>query len=488
MNPHWIRRLAAPIAVFAMFQSMAYAQTAPDGPTGTTRQPLVGETVDERTQEEFGLIRLSNAEGQCSAAMLNDYWAITAAHCVISNTGRQFAPNEITLSSHWPNRHKTAKAVKIVPFSTASPWEPNDIALIQTGRHDFGRSGTADYKERKLYNQAPRYDQTVKAFGAGISQLASGSGDSAQPSQFDGLYRTAEFIIDDVTLDRSGTAAMYSFSARIGAYVAAGDSGGPSFIRVGDDPSRLNRRIEWQLIGVHSKAEGIVCLEGKSCPASDQWTWATSVDKAKDAAVYPIRDTILSTIQEIPPDSGDQGQFPSTVPPEVLEHKRALYAKSIDEPLVAPPGAAIEVQLTFQQCHGLRVAGSDGCPVTPELEQWSYNTATHQLLHVASNQCVSISGARHDEGAPIILYPCMDAPNEKWTVVAPGGASEWTIKSDLTGQCLHAVPGTVGETNGGGLSRTRPKPATLVQMPCDGSNAQIFSDVDADWFRRNGPR
>ncbi|RZI44251.1 trypsin-like serine protease [Herbaspirillum sp. HC18] len=483
MNPHWIRRLAAPIAACAMLQGTAYAQTAADGPTGTSRQPLVGESADERTQEEFGLIRLSNGEKQCSATMLNDYWAITAAHCVISTTGRMFAPNEITLSSNWPNRHKTANAAKIVPFSAAAPWQPNDIALIQTGRHDFGRSGTPNYKERKLYNQAPRSDQKIKAFGAGFSRLASGSGDSAQKSQFDGLYRTAGFIIGEVMFDPSGTAATYSFPLRVGAYVTAGDSGGPSFIQVGDD-----RRSEWQLIGVHSKVDGVECLEGKSCPASDQWTWAASVDKATDAAVYPIRDTILSTIQEVPLDSGDQGQFPSTVPPEVLAHKRALYAKSIDEPLVAPPGAAISVQLTFQQCHDLRVAGSGGCPVTPELEQWSYNTATHQLLHVASNQCVSITDARHDEGAPIILYPCMDAPNEKWTVIAPGGASEWTIKSDLTGQCLHAAPGTVGATNGGGLSRTRPKPATLVQMPCDGSNAQLFSDVDADWFRRNGPR
>jgi len=488
MNPHWIRPLATPVTVFAMFQSIAYAQTAPDGPTDTSQQALVGETVNEQTQEEFGLIRLSNADKRgCSAAMLNDYWAITAAHCVFSKkTGRQFAPNEISLSSNWPNRHKTAKAVKIVPFSSASPWQPNDIALIQTGRHDFGRSGTSTYKERKLYNQAPRAGQAVNAFGAGISLLASGSGDSAQPVQRDGLYRSAEFSIDGVRLDDSGTVAMYTFPPKNGAYVAAGDSGGPSFIRVWDDPSSLNRRIEWQLIGVHSASEGKVCLEGKSC--EDSWDWVESVEKSIDAAVYPIRDTILSTIQEVPPDSGDQGQFPSTVPPGVLERKRALYAKNIDEPLVAPPGAAIDVQLTFEQCHALRVAGSSGCPVTPELEQWSYNTATHQLLHVESNQCVNISGARHDAGAPIILYPCMDAPNEKWTVLAPGGASEWTIKSDLTGQCLHAVPGTVGETNGGGLSRTRPTPATLVQMPCDGSNAQLFSDVDADWFRRNGPR
>jgi len=34
---------------------------------------------------------------------------------------------------------------------------------------------------------------------------------------------------------------------------------------------------------------------------------------------------------------------------------------------------------------------------------------------------------------------------------------------------------------------TQAGPATLVQMPCNGSDAQKFNNVDADWARRNGP-
>ncbi|MFC7543624.1 hypothetical protein ACFQU2_35045 [Siccirubricoccus deserti] len=61
-----------------------------------------------------------------------------------------------------------------------------------------------------------------------------------------------------------------------------------------------------------------------------------------------------------------------------------------------------------------------------------------------------------------------------------------TFRSDLTGLCLHAVPGRLGRRTQVGF--TLPTPGTLTQMPCDGSTAQQFRDVDADWARRNGPR
>lgn len=480
MTTPWISRFAAGIAAGVLAHAGAIAADSPEGPIGTTQQPLVGEQVDEKTQEEFGLLHLSSPDGDCSASMLNDYWAITAAHCVFSNSGRQYEPKEITLSSMWPGRHKSAQAVKIVPFSTASPWEPHDIALVQAGRHDFGRP---DHRERKLFVQAPRPGLAVNAFGAGISQLAGGD----QPSQSDGLFRNAQFEINEVTTSANGAPDIYAFPASNGSYVAAGDSGGPSFIRVWDDPASPQPKLEWQLIGVHSKAQGLVCIDGKSCGKdtdADPWAWVKEVKNSWDASIYSLRQTILDTIRDIPPDGGYIGTFPS-VPPEVVARKRALYAMSLDEPLIAPPDAAIDVQLTFKRCHDT-IRATGGCPVAPEVEQWSYNPDTHQLLHVQSGKCLNISGARWDAGAPIILYPCVNAPNEKWTVVAPGGTSEWTIKSDLTGQCLHAMPGSRGSSSG--VLMQLPRPATLVQMYCDGSTAQRFRDVDAGWYSRNGPR
>ena len=81
-------------------------------------------------------------------------------------------------------------------------------------------------------------------------------------------------------------------------------------------------------------------------------------------------------------------------------------------------------------------------------------------------------------------YPCQNAANEKWTVLSSSFA-RMVIKSDFSGMRLHADPGRA--TSGGRFTAGVSTPATLVQRPCDGSNAQRFNKVDADWFRRNGP-
>ena len=61
-----------------------------------------------------------------------------------------------------------------------------------------------------------------------------------------------------------------------------------------------------------------------------------------------------------------------------------------------------------------------GCPVTPELQQWSYDPATHFLLHLPSSRCVNISGAHQTAGAIVILYNCSGAQNEKWSLSTLG--------------------------------------------------------------------
>jgi V8-like Glu-specific endopeptidase len=175
-----------------------------------------------------------------------------------------------------------------------------------------------------------------------------------------------------------------------------------------------------------------------------------------------------------------------TTPASVLAHPRALYAISIDEPLVAPPGAAIDVGLTFEPCRGL-IASTQRCPVVPAFEQWSYSEPTHRLVHVASGRCVNISGARKDSDALIILFPCSGAPNEKWSIITKTpSVQNWRIKSDFSGLCLTAIPGHAAQSKNGTLVLARV--GTLAQRPCDGSDSQLFGNVDADFFRREGPR
>jgi len=168
-----------------------------------------------------------------------------------------------------------------------------------------------------------------------------------------------------------------------------------------------------------------------------------------------------------------------------LGHIRALYAISIDEPLLAPPGAAIDTGLTFKACHSL-IGTMQGCPVVPGFEQWSYSATTHRLVHVASGRCVNISGARRDTGALIILFPCVNAPNEKWSIITQAPSIEkWRIKSDFSGLCLTAIPGRAAHSSNGHFFLATV--GTLGQRPCDGSDSQLFSNVDAAFAQRNGP-
>src|SRR4051794_29932718 len=96
-------------AVAVAFTLTCLGAARADENIGTTQQGLVGgQTVSSDIQEQFGLLTLSNPEGSCSASMLNDYWAITAAHCVYSpTTGQAFTAAQITLSANWPRNHKS---------------------------------------------------------------------------------------------------------------------------------------------------------------------------------------------------------------------------------------------------------------------------------------------------------------------------------------------------------------------------------------------
>ncbi len=473
-----------------VFVAIGMAQAQPED-IGQSQQGLVTPRppIDQQTQEEFGLLTLTNPEGSCSASMLNDYWAITAAHCVYSAKGGcpQFQPNQISLQANWPGNAKKVQAVQVIAYglpttcATNMLGNPYDIALLQVGLHDFGRP---DSRPMKLQEQRPMANLTLTAFGRGINALAFQVGANAVPTQLDGQYRSADFDIISINPNSSELPVTYAFPGNRGATTAGGDSGGPSYIQDWDDPLSIRRKLEFRLMGVHSFCSA-TCLPGKSCPDStgNFWTWVASIQQCSDASILPVRNQILAAIEAVPADTGFIGTFPTSTPASVLSQKRALYAMSIDEPLVAPAGAAIDVQLTFKRCHDLQI--HPGCPVTADLEQWAYDPATHRLYHAASGKCVNISGARRDAGSPIILYPCQDAANEKWTLVEHAGSPIWSIKSDLTGMCLHAQPGIAG---GSTPQRMRlPTPATLIQMPCNGSDQQRFNNVDAAWSQRNGP-
>jgi hypothetical protein len=299
--------------VFSLtFTSAAVAQEH----AGRVHPELVGgQLMPSATQEQFGLLTLSNPEGTCSASMLNDYWAITAAHCVYSQkTGIQFTAEQITLSANWPSNTKSVQAVQVVSYSTGTG-AANDIALLQTGLYDFVRSdlpGWPSQTDRQLESASPTSYTTVTAYGRGINVLASGSFPAATPTQIDGQYRTAQFDIFGITEH----GATYSFSGASGVTIAGGDSGGPALVQEWDDPLSINRQLVWRLLGVHSRCN-FTCVPGYTCGSNNPtnpWQWVNSVSQCTDAAVYPLQDSITQTIQQVPAPRQFIGTFGTTPP------------------------------------------------------------------------------------------------------------------------------------------------------------------------------
>ena len=473
-----------------------------------SRDPLVTPTppINQRTQEEFRLLTLGTPEGNvCSASMLNGNWAITATHCMFPtpklNTPQscqQWSPNQITLTGNWTGPQRTEQVRRIVLYGTCPGWGASDIALLHLRTQSYFSSSSL-----KLHDQRPGTYDRITAYGRGINTLAYRAEVPATglttdfPTTTDGLFRTATFSITSVGVQTlTSPPITYSFpGSPRGATIAGGDSGGPSFIQEWDS-NTINRKLEWRLIGVHSNCS-TECLSGQDCTT---WTWVSATKTCTDAAIIPVRDRILADIEVV-----DFEKSPSLAPPtpptaEALSKKRALYAMNIDEPLVAPPNAANDVGLTFQNCFW----SPDFClwKVDSELNQWYYDLSMHRLIHAPSGKCVIISGARKDSGAPIVLQPCVTTwsaadgrsfsmPHEQWSIVEEhGGSPKWSIKSDSSGLCLEAKPGSWGylpPLKPGGFGLPYRGQSTLIQMPCVfGNDAQKFHQFDSNYLQRIG--
>src|SRR5262249_47155132 len=133
-----------------------------------------------------------------------------------------------------------------------------------------------------------------------------------------------------------------------------GDSGGPSYIRDWDNPLSARRKLELQLVGVHSS-----CVKSFIAGKPQVDDWIQKIDECTDAAILPLRQDILRRIEDFPPDETYVGTFGSTpISPsarikalvEEMPGRRALYAINIDEPLIAPADSGVGTQLEFERC------------------------------------------------------------------------------------------------------------------------------------------
>jgi hypothetical protein len=283
--------------------------------TGTVRQPLVAGTVtSEAKQEEYGLLTLTAGTGGCSASLLRNDWAISAAHCVELKDSKN-APlpdkarpgqnrlkslDSITVDAAWGGG-QTKNAVRVETF------RPYDVALIQLDSPLNVGGKTSGYSRIVFQDgQFPYFGHPVgvpiMVFGRGIFQFASGSGDSAMASQADDQFRVGYFK----TTRQNDDGTLYWYPSEGGKMVAGGDSGGPSFAWVSNG---------WVLVGVHAltKAEYI---EGKP---KTGWDWVKATPEAADAPLAPVWPQIQKIMGPAPPAEPDptgrnEAVFETTVP------------------------------------------------------------------------------------------------------------------------------------------------------------------------------
>jgi hypothetical protein len=294
-----------------------------------------------------------------------------------------------------------------------------DVALVQTSTAMIPGKGLKLHTERLAGNSR------IRAFGRGIFQLASWAGTPpfpiglfAVPSRRDGQYRFADF-----DMQGADEKTFRIFAKEGGAINAGGDSGGPSFVEVWDNPTSIYRQLEWQLVGLFTTCQ-TTCMVGKVCRGNNTWRWVEAIPSCTHAAVFPIINNILEEIDDTPPKVDPVGEFGTE------ELPRALYVLSIDEPLVA--SGVINDQLTFERCH----ERASGCPNANAFVQWVYEPASHRLRHTASGNCLSrqrniLGPIASGPGTPIILYPCVNAADQRWSMIESSGVT--TIKNDLTG-------------------------------------------------------
>lgn len=285
---------------------------------GSVRQPLIaGTVIDRARQEEFALLELSAGGGVCSASLLRNGWAVTAAHCVeVKDADDKPMPDParpgqnvlkptagITLKANWSTEQQQS-AVRVETF------RPYDVAIIQTAAPFTVRGRTSGYSRLIFQDgQFPHFGEPVGAdlivFGRGINQFATGTGDAAVASQSDGQYR-----IGYARATRS-EANLYWYPSQGGQMIAGGDSGGPSFAwGLGG----------YALVGVHALAKTRY-VEGKP---KTGWTWVTATPEAADAPIAPVLGQITRIMGPAPPPSdvaidspppGFIGTF-STSPPD----------------------------------------------------------------------------------------------------------------------------------------------------------------------------
>ena len=254
---------------------------------GTSQSPLISDVVvTEAQQEELGLLQMTANGRGCSASLLTNSWAISAAHCLDAAAMRM--PANVQLNGNWGAHAQLGTADYIYrSWGLDDRGYYYDFAVIHLRNPMRVNGATTGYvRELSELSLSDMKYVNVAVYGRGMNVLAGVNQQTgvAMPSRGDNQFRSFVF-----TVNRIERSLFWYPKGPKGEMVGGGDSGGPSF--------EMTRGIP-RIAGVHALCH-TTCLAGRSCPATDSWTWVSSIEECADAPVGAFGGGIYDLMKQV---------------------------------------------------------------------------------------------------------------------------------------------------------------------------------------------